>query len=445
MTPFKLPDNFLFGTSTSSLQIEGGDRNNSWFRWSEKGKIKDNSSCLESCNHWNLIDEDINLIKKINSQTYRMSIEWSRIEPQKGVFDKESINHYKNEIIKLKQSGILPLVTLHHFSNPLWFEDQNGWLNEESINLFERYTEYVVRNIGDIVSDWITINEPNVYLFNGYLKGIWPPGENNIFKYLKSAKNIILSHIKSYKKIHEIRLNMNLQETNVGAANHIRIFEAKKNKFFDKLICKIYDLFFHKLFFDGMYEGKIIIPFNKKYPYGKGKYFDFIGINYYSKDTISFVFSPKSFFSQIKVTSDKNTTEMGWEIYPEGLYQICKDYFVKYKIPIFITENGISDANDEKRSSFIYNHLYQIKKLIDEGIDVKRYYYWTLMDNFEWLEGYTSKFGLFSVDFSSQKRKIRNSGTFYGEISKNKEIDQKMIDKYINKKRVFDILISEND
>jgi len=171
MEPFALPEDFLLGTATASLQIEGGDRNNSWYRWVQTGHVKDGSSCIVADDHWNRVSEDIELMKQLHQQTYRMSLEWSRIEPARGQFNKDAIQHYRRELQQLTSAGIRPLVTLHHFSNPLWLEDAGAWTNPDVISLFERYTAYVVENLGDLVSDWCTINEPNVYLASGYVLG----------------------------------------------------------------------------------------------------------------------------------------------------------------------------------------------------------------------------------------------------------------------------------
>jgi len=237
--PFSLPEDFLLGTATASLQIEGGDTNNNWYRWAELGHIKDGTHCIVADDHWNRVDEDIELMKKLNSKVYRLSLEWSRIEPREGEFDSSAVEHYRLELEKLLKAGIKPLVTLHHFSNPLWLEDDGGWIDGRVTDRFERYTEHVVRSFGDLVSDWVTINEPNVYLLMGYIFGTWPPGKTSIRDYMKGAANIISAHIKSYRKIHEVRRQMGFEDTMVGVANHLRIYDPKHGTAIEKLICSI--------------------------------------------------------------------------------------------------------------------------------------------------------------------------------------------------------------
>ena len=188
--------------------------------------------------HWNKVKEDVALMKDLNHQIYRMGLEWSRIEPVKGQFSKDALKHYRQEIEMLIKNGIKPMITLHHFSNPLWLEHDGAWLTSEVIGLFERYTEVVVNELGDLVSDWVTINEPNVYLAQGYIIGDWPPGgKGKMIEYFKGAKNMILAHICSYNKIHFIRKKMGFSDTMVGVANHMRVFDPKYGTIREKLSC----------------------------------------------------------------------------------------------------------------------------------------------------------------------------------------------------------------
>lgn len=432
--PFSLPHDFLLGSATASLQIEGGDRNNSWYRWCEQGHIKDGSHCIVADDHWNRIDEDIHLMKKMNHQVYRMSLEWSRIEPKMGVFNDEAMEHYRDEIKKLKKAGIEPLVTLHHFSNPLWMEDREGWANPESVKWFENYTAHVVEELGEIVDDWITINEPNVYLAFGYVYGNWPPGEKSIGKYFKSARNMIHAHLKAYHKIHSIRKLMNLGKPRVGTAFHLRIYDPKRETGPNRFACRMLEWLFQDIFIAGMIDGKLMFPVGTgQYPEGKGVYSDFFGINYYTRDIVSFSLNPAQAFAKMEVKENAPINDLGWEIYPEGISRISKEMYLRYRLPIFITENGTCDSKDVIRSKYIYDHLYQISQAIDEGIPIQRYYHWSTMDNFEWIEGLSARFGLVHVNYENQKRTINRSGRFYAEVCKAKEVTPKMISKYFHK------------
>jgi len=430
---FILPKDFLMGTATASLQIEGGDRNNTWYKWCEEGNIKDGSHCITACDHWNRLEEDTELLKELNVNTHRMSLEWSRIEPKAGVFSNEAIEHYRYEIQLLIKNGIRPLVTLHHFSEPLWFLEMGGWTKRENSYYFIKYTKYIVEKLGDLVCDWVTFNEPNVYTKFGYIFGIWPPGIRRLSKSFKVYTEIIKTHIKAYETIHSIRSEMGFKgKTKVGFAMHIRIFCGVS--IFGKMIAKVVDYFFHELYMEGMIKGKIKFPLSKAgCKYCKGNHVDFIGINYYTRNIVEFVFSPSNLFHTLKFDKALDKTDLGWDIYPKGIYQVCKKYYKRYKLPIYITENGISDQSDLKRPFFICSHLWNVAKAIDDGIDIQRYYHWTLMDNFEWLEGESANFGLYHCNFRDQKRTIRRGGKLYSMICKENKLTDEMIQEFLKR------------
>lgn len=293
MKTFKLPEDFIFGTATASLQIEGGDRNNNWYRFSEQGKTKDGSHCIVACDHWNRYEEDIDLMVQLNQQAYRMSLEWSRIEPRQGEFNEAALVHYRKILTLLTERGIKPLVTLHHFSNPLWFEDMGGWAHKDSPEIFLRFSEKVLTALGDLVTDWITINEPNVYVEGTYSAGNYPPNKTSFINFFRAAKNFAKAHILVYKRIHEIRKEQNFPgKTMVGVANHLRPFDPYKNSFLAKFPTKLIDYAFHDLFLESMIHGKFKFPLGfGGYPLGKGRYCDFFGINYYTRDIVKFSFN----------------------------------------------------------------------------------------------------------------------------------------------------------
>jgi beta-glucosidase len=428
---FILPENFLMGTATASTQIEGGDRNNTWYKWCEEGYIKDGSHCITACDHWNRVEQDTELLKELNVNSHRMSLEWSRIEPKAGVFCDEAIKHYRYEIKLLVKNGIRPLVTLHHFSEPLWFHEIGGWTNKKNSQYFLKYTEYVVEKLGDLVSDWVTFNEPNVYTKFGYIFGIWPPGVRKFTESLRVYTEVIKTHLKAYDLIHKVRSRMGFKcKTKVGFAMHIRIFCGVST--FGKIIAKVVDYFFHELYLEGMIKGKIKLPLLKNgYKYCKGTYVDFLGINYYTRNIVEFVLSPVNLFHNLKCDKSLAKSDLGWDIYPSGIYQVCKKYYERYKLPIYITENGISDKSDSKRPDFICSHLANVAKAIDDGIDIQRYYHWTLMDNFEWLEGESANFGLYHCNFKDQKRTIRRGGKLYSMICKENKLTEEMIQEFL--------------
>ncbi|MBN2158933.1 MAG: family 1 glycosylhydrolase [Spirochaetes bacterium] len=432
-----MPAGFRIGTATSALQIEGGDTGNSWYRWSSRpGRVKDGSDCSVADDHWNRVPGDVRLMKGLNVNAYRMGLEWSRIEPKEGRFDSATLDHYRDEILRLKKAGIEPMVTLHHFSNPLWMEDSGGWADGSAVGRFERYTEAVVRHLGDLVSTWVTINEPNVYLLFGHVTGYWPPGETSIARYIRGARVMIRAHIAAYRKIHAVRIKMGLWDTMAGAAHHLRVFDPKRGTRAERLACFLQDRLFHEIFVTGMSEGRYIPPIGAGYPMGRGACQDFLGVNYYTREMVSFnILKPGQMFGDIATREGAPVNDVGWEIYPEGLYRFCQKYYRRFGMPIYITENGTADAGDSFRARYIYDHLLQVRRLIDDGVDVRGYYHWSLMDNFEWAEGYEPRFGLVAVDYKNQKRAVRKSGKFYAEICKRMGVTAPMIRKYLSTSR----------
>lgn len=415
--PFVLPKNLSLGCATSATQIEGGDQNNSWYEWSSQGKAKGKATTLRANNHWNLYEDDIKLMARMGMQCYRFGVEWSRIEPSKGVFNRDAIAHYRKELELLQRYHIRPLLTLHHFSNPLWFEKMGAFLSPESVKIFTEYAVYVVENLKDLCQEYVTINEPNIYVANSYLMGIWPPAAKSVSKGMQVFKNMALSHISAYQEIHRI-----CKGAKVGFANHMRVFVpfSSKNPF-ETVSAKLMRHFFQDIITKSMATGRLQFPIGVSAPLGEGKYYDFIGINYYTRSAV------KNFSNG--VLPNRQTNDLGWDIYPEGLTQLVKSLYEQYKAPIWITENGICDKSDRFRAAYIYSH---IKQIADNHLPVERYYHWTLMDNFEWLEGESAPFGLVACDFNTQKRTMRKSGEFYSEMIKERQVSQAMIDKYLS-------------
>jgi beta-glucosidase len=430
MKPFSLPKGFLLGSATAAAQIEGGDKGNNWYAWCVNGKIKDKSSILRANDHWNRYEEDVNLLKILNNKIYRMGIDWSRIEPLKGQFDAVAISHYRDELKMLVGMGIKPLVTLHHFTHPLWLCEEGEFETTKVVEYYERYVRYVVENIGDLVSDYITINEPNVFVSNGYIYGSWPPGKTDLKLAIKVYFNMSLCHIAAYKAIHEIRKDKGFEklsgETKVGFADHMRVFTPfNKLNPLDWIAKKIATYIFEDAIAQLMAKGHLKFPLSLFTPAKRGHYYEFIGINYYTRSAVRLIGFKDGVVPGTKVN------DLGWEIYPKGMSYLCKRYYRKYKAPIWITENGVCDNNDTYRSKFIYDHLLEISKVCEEGVPVERYYHWSLLDNFEWLEGESARFGLVHVDYETQQRTIKKSGYFYAELCENNGVTQEMIDKYL--------------
>lgn len=406
---FTLKKDLLLGVATASAQIEGGDRNHNWARFSEEGKIADGSSILRADDHYNRWREDIDLMAEMGIQIYRFGIEWSRIEPEQNVISKEAIEHYREEISYMKERGILPLLTIHHFTHPLWFEDMGGFTCKESVDIFMSYVKVVIDSFGDLVSEYITINEPNVYCTNSLFYGTWPPEKKSLSALVKAFSNMTACHLKAYEYIHQKRREMGYDDTRVSFANHLRIFAPKMEKnVIHKICAKLTDWLFQGAITRAMMTGKCAFPVMRRKGVKKGKYYDYIGVNYYSRSTVSGI------ADGVREGCYKN--DLGWEIYHEGLIELAQKLHKKYNAPIYVTENGTCDNYDKFRARFIYDQL----KLVSETDNaIERYYHWSFTDNFEWKEGESARFGIVHVDYETQKRTVKDSGRFYSSLIKN--------------------------
>jgi len=378
----KFPENFFWGASTSAYQVEGGIENSDW---------SESNPANKACNHYLLFKEDFEILKKLNLNAYRFSIEWSRLEPEKGKFDEKEIKHYLELLNSLKERKITPFLTLHHFTNPLWFTKEGGWAKKQNREYFLRFSEKVFKIFSPFVEWWILFNEPLIYASNAFLIGRWPPKKKNFVSFFKVLSNIIFCHKEIFKLFHK-----NQKNVKVGIAQSTIYFEPFGNSFFDKINAKICDYFWNRFLIEKIKES-----------------LDFIGINYYSRAKVEFPFLFK--------TGSNYLSDIGWEIYPKGIFEVLKS-FKKYKLPILITENGIADASDEKREKFIKEHLYWVWQAIKEGVNVKGYFYWSLLDNFEWDFGFEARFGLVGVDFKNFERKIRPSASFYSKVAAKNEL-----------------------
>ena len=402
---------FLWGVATAAHQVEGGNIYNDWYEWEKEGRIKTGDPAIVACDHYNRYKEDFELIKFLNNNAYRFSVEWSRIEKNEGEFDEKEIEHYVDMLKTLKEMEIEPVLTLHHFTIPLWLYKKGGFLNENFHNYFARFVKKVVPYFAPYVKYWITINEPVVVGMFGYMMGDWPPGHKNMQEGFSAIRELLLSHLEAYKIIRAEK-----SDSLISIAHNMVVFEPL-NKFnpLDVIVNNQIRYMFDYAFLDSIFEGKILKPF------GKGEKLqdlkeslDFIGLNYYSRTFVKF--SPKTTYEAVNrgELSDFNN-----EIYPEGIYRLLVDLKKRYGKSVMITENGVADHLDKWRPQLIKDTIGYMRKAKEEGVDIIGYMHWSLMDNFEWAEGYSMKFGLFEVDFKTQERKPRQSAFVYKEIAKS--------------------------
>lgn len=404
----KFPDKFLWGVATSAHQVEGGCHND-WSEWEKiPGNIADGTSSVVACDHRNLFESDFELAKSLNQKAMRLSLEWSHIEPREGHFDDDAIAHYRKVLEALIKKGIIPIVTLHHFTNPIWFTQDGGWEDDRCIERFKLYTQEAIESFGDLVNYWITINEPQIYAYYSYGVGEWPPQKKGITKAVKVLKNMLKSHNVAYDVIHA---NPEGRTSKVGLAIFMRYLRPHNPWAPLDLIMTFLN--------DRLLNVKPLLNTLDKS--------DFVGINYYARGTLCFDSkSPATIFTKELTPKDAWVNDRGWEIYPQGLYELLMRIKRLTKKPILITENGTADALDSHRPKYLLLHLKELHRAITKGANVIGYFHWSLLDNFEWKEGLSSKFGLVEVDFANQRRTVRESGRLYSEICRLNGISEEL-------------------
>jgi beta-glucosidase len=420
--PWKFGKDFLWGSGTSSHQVEGYCTNNNWYKFesavNEQGKprILNGQKAGIASDHWNRYKEDIQLMKDLSLNAYRFSVEWSKIEPKQGQFDEAALDHYERVVDELLANGIEPMVTLHHFTDPLWFEEQGAFLQENSPNIFAAFVEKVVRRLGSKVKLWCTINEPAVYATQGYLKAHFPPARKDPQHVGIVLRNLLRSHTAAYQCIKKIE-----PQAQVGLVAALVLYDPLSRwNLLDVMLARSYNRSMNESHFtylvDGLFKFSIPRAARVSYTSDVKDAFDFIGLNYYMRFFQKFTFSNEEQLAEVHKVPKEKLTDMRWEIYPEGLYRTLEMITGYTSKPIYITENGLADDSDTKRAGFIEAHLRILNKAVTDGMNVKGYFYWSLMDNFEWAFGFERRFGLYHIDYATQKRTLREGSRKYPEI-----------------------------
>lgn len=398
MNAFSFPEGFDLGVSSAATQIDGGCKNSNWYEWYLKGHIKDSSDPDIATRHRDFLEEDTALMASMGIRHYRFGLEWARIEPEEGVFSDDEFMKLRAELGLLRENDIKPLLTIHHFSNPLWFEKSGGFLRNDCADIFLRLCEKVVEELGGLVSEYITINEPNVYAVCGYLTGDFPPGQKSLKKTLLVIENMGKCHRAAYRLIHEKRARMGFNDTLVGFAHHMRSFVPfnEKNPL-HRLFSRVSEYYF---------QTRLQNTYLRGAGREKGRFADFLALNYYTRT------ASRSLADGVFPGAPVN--DLGWEIYPEGIVE-CAEKLNKILpgLPIYISENGTADNGDLFRRRYLYEH---IKALCESSLPVKRYYHWCFVDNFEWNEGFSARFGLVGLDTETMERKIKKSGEFFSRM-----------------------------
>jgi len=425
------PRGFLWGTATAAHQVEGGNTNNNWFAWEEAGHTQDRSGL--ACDWWNgRWKEDMDRAAEGAQNAHRFSVEWSRIEPEPGRWDETALEKYRAMARGMTERGLKPIVTLHHFTDPLWLYEQDGWENENAAPLFENFTRKVVEALKEYVSLWITINEPNVYALSGYVTGDFPTGKSGhrgMAFALRVLANMLRGHAAAYRAIHQIQ-----PEAQVGYALHYRPMLAARPWFPP-------DVWMRHLQYQGinlafpsaLSAGVMKSPLGSlRLPEVKGLQ-DFVGLNYYAVDSVRFDLAARSsLFGKRYYPANADLSETGFIANtPQGLFDSV-EWAVKTfpNTPIYITENGVEDSRDSLRPRYLAGHLAQLWRAVNFNYPVRGYLHWSLVDNFEWERGWSQRFGLWGLDTATQARLRRRSVDFYAEICRENGLTETMLKTY---------------
>jgi len=406
------PSDFLWGIATSAFQLEGSI-NADWASWDKTLNEKPDVT-----NHYDLYKEDLRLLKDLGVNSYRFSLEWSRIQPEEDVWDLDAIAHYQEIIDILLKNNIEPMVTIHHFTHPLWFI-KKAWHDDASIEKFLIYTKKMV-SILKGVRYWITFNEPYVLILGGYLEGCMPPGIKDVHLAVKALENILVCHGKAYDIIH-----LHIPDAMVSVAHNMAAF-APWHRWnpADRIISRIARHFYNNSLLDAFSTGtlRLQFPFKKamEIPVPIKNTIDFFGVNYYTRMHLRFnPFKKMGIELRHRDIEGYGLTDMGWEIHPQGLEKVLKRA-ARLNVPLIITENGIATRDDQKKIRFMKKHIDVLEKCLKQGIDIRGYFYWSLIDNYEWLQGLDACFGLYRVNFDTLERKSTNAAAYYSYLIKSR-------------------------
>jgi beta-glucosidase len=409
--------------------VEGNNTNNNWFAWENTpGKIVEGLKAGLACDWWGCHwKEDFDRAQNASQNAHRFSVEWSRIQPAPDVWDNEALEKYVEMARDLVHRGMTPLVTLHHFTDPLWLTEKGGWENPDTPRLFASFAGRVVAALKEYVNMWVTINEPNVYVTSGWLGGTFPPGKNDFNLAMQVYLHLIQGHAAAYRVIHEAQ-----PEAYVGIAINYRSMKPARTWLpLDQWLCSIQSKLYNQLFPAAISTGKMDLVFRKIDVPEAAKTQDFIGVNYYTRDNVAFSLAPgnlmlgrRTFPPQAEVSPSGFIANV-----PDGFYESLR-WAHQFNSPILVTENGVEDEQDTLRPRYLAEHVYQLWRAVNFNWPVKGYFHWSLVDNFEWERGWTQRFGLWGLEPSTQERIHRPSVDLYAEICRENGLSSQMVRKF---------------
>jgi beta-glucosidase len=424
---FSFPTGFRWGTATAAYQVEGDNRNSERWQWEQRDRILKGHRSGKACDWWGgRWKEDLDRAAAAGQNAHRLSIEWSRLEPQPGVFDGSALDFYRDLLAGMRVRGIEPMVTLHHFSNPIWFAERGGWDREDAPQRFAAFVQHVVPALAEYADLWCTINEPNVYAYLAIAADTFPPGSKNIVAAFRVMRNMVLAHAAAYHAIHSIQPG-----ARVGIAPQFRGMVPHSASPLDHVVTDIQMRVFNEAIMMPLQDGRLHLPLGMQRIPQAARTLDFIGVNYYTCEHVSFdVRRAGDLFGRRFYPKDFDVSLIGMNAnVPDGM-RLAIEWARSFHVPIYITENGIEDSTDEIRPRYLAQHVQKMWHAVNVGRPVKGYYFWSLVDNFEWERGWTQRFGLWELDPETQTRTERISAKFYAEICKQNALSSDMVRRY---------------
>ncbi len=407
--PITFPERpFLWGTALSHYQVEGDDPCD-WTAWEADGRTR-GAPCAGAVDGWARYESDADLAKWAGANAFRFSISWSRVEPRPGEFDEKALERYRRLVDHLARIGLEPVVSLFHYTHPRWFVDHSPWTSPASVGLFARFAARVAAALGRSVRIWTIFNEPLVFLLGGYIDGQIPPGIRDTRLAGLALANILSAHVAARAAIRETNA-----EAAIGVAHNFMGFAPERAGHpLDRLLARVADRFYNRAFLDSFLTGRwdlYLPPFTRirGQVAGLAGSLDFVGVNFYSRLHLRCP-GRERFVGDFRYLDRAGLgfTDNGWEIVPESFREALATASA-LGLPILVTENGLADGADSRRGAYLENHAAVVAEAMGAGLPVHGYLYWSLLDNFEWLEGWGPKFGLFEVDRETMERRPRPS------------------------------------
>ncbi len=424
------PKSFLWGTATAGYQVEGNSTDADFWDWEQQpGAVLNGDRSGLACDWWGgRWSEDFDRAAADGHTALRLSVEWSRIEPTPGLWDEDALDHYRQMVAGLRQRGLTPMVTLHHFASPRWLVERKCWETGEVVSLFERYARKVSAALGQHVDLWCTINEPNVFMYRGWAEGVFPPRKKDFGLALRVAANVLRAHAAAYHALHAVQ-----PQAQVGLPIHLRpTLPAHPGFGPDEWAAQAQFNLFSALFTDAIATGKMrrIAAPALAVPAAKGTQ-DFIALQYYTTDVVRFdLTNPGELFGRRTFPPGAEVDSSGfYASYPAGFFQALK-WAHHYRLPIYVTENGIGGEADDLRQRFLLTHVRQLWRAVNFNWDVRGYFHWSLVDNFEWERGWSHRFGLYALDTATQVRTPRPSALLYSQIAKTSTLSSALVAQY---------------